>query len=166
MLLKRLLLKIETGQILTKKQEKSLANKLYLITPLSRMITYTLMGILMLVLLIIGFSGGHYPVYDWLAFLLVGLLILVFLFLLIVPKHVNIKKYLSSVEKFYKTKLKDYENYEVLYVGQHVNPHIRVLRSPKIYILTDGYHFLFINDYFKDTEYPLQIGRASCRERV
>lgn len=155
MLFKRLLLKIETGQVLTKKQEKSLINKLHLTRPFSRSLLYVVIFSISLVFLVIGFTGGQAPLTSWVAYLIFALLVLLLVYLVFIPKHLNIKKYFNAVEKFYEIKFKNYSNYDILYIGQHVNPHIKPLRSQKIYLLTDGFHYLFVNDYFTNTEYLL-----------
>ncbi len=155
MLLKRILLKIETGQVLTEKQQKALASKLYLVTPFKRTLLYTIIGIFLMFFLIVGFVGGFPPIESWFAFLMVVVLGLFLLYYAFVPGYLNIKKYFVAIDKFYQNKFKQYEHFDLAYIGQHVNPHIKPLRSPKIYLLTDGYHFLFVNDYFKDTSYLL-----------
>lgn len=152
---KPLLLKIETGQVLTEKQEKDLASKLGLYK------TYFKIAVDVIVFfLLIGIT--LYAVFTDMGILnkiglfLVAVIILVLIvYEKFVLKYKRMFKYLDSVNKFYNIAFKEFENFDLYYIGQHKNPHVKTLRTKKIYLLTDGYYFVFVEDYFKDTKYKL-----------
>lgn len=155
MLFNSLLLKIETGQELTEQQEKRLARSLMLIPSLLRMTIYVIIAVAVILLLYVGFIGGYPPIGASLAFILAGALLLLMGMLMIVPKVIRIKKYLDTVNKYYEIRFKDYKDLDLYYIDQHVSPYIKPLSTKKIYVLTDGYHFLFMSDPFKNTKYKM-----------
>ncbi len=153
MLFKGLLLKIEAGQKLTEKQEEKLAVKMLLIPSLTRSMLKILFffgAVTFLLFALLGGKGFLSPVWSY---LIMGVFLALFVLAFIFPKRLRIKKYLQAVDKFYQTKFAELDNFDLYYIAQHVNPHIRSLSKNKIYLLTDGYQFLLIDDYFKDTTY-------------
>lgn len=155
MRLSSILFKIETGQPLSDKALDKLAKKLYLRPSSSRTFLYTLWILTILILLALALVDGLNPVPPILIYvgavaLLIGLLVYAF-----IPKYARINQYLKAVDTFYETKFSGLDHYDLYYIGQHRSPHVRTLRSNKIYLLTDGHHLLFIDDYFKDTKYVL-----------
>lgn len=155
MMLRGLLLKIETGQPLSEKQEKKLASRLYLIPSFSRALMNLFFGVLILILVLMAYTNTIKEVEPAILYLASFVVFLVYLYVTIFPKRKNIMKYLQAVEKFYETKFEGLDHFDLYYIGQHKSPHIRSLRSSKIYLLSDGFHILFIDDYFKDTAYQL-----------
>jgi len=150
-----ILFKIETGQPLSDKALDKLAKKMYLAPSSSRTFLYTLWILVIMVLLALAAVDGLSPlspitVYVIAIVLLIGLMLYAFL-----PKYARIQQYFKAVETFYETKFSGLDDYDLYYIGQHRSPHVRTLKSNKIYLLTDGHHLLFIDDYFKDTKYPL-----------
>lgn len=155
MLLKTLLLKIETGQPLSEKQEKSLATKLGLNKSISKTTFRTLFFFLLVISsIVVSFSIEMMEI-KIVLYIIIIVLFLLEVFLILFPKTRKLNKYFEAVDVFYKTAFKDFENFDLYYLGQHKNPHVKVLRSKKIYLLTDGYYFVFIEDYFKDTKYKM-----------
>lgn len=152
---KSLLLKIETGQQLTRKQIKRLAKKLSVDISIIRSVIYAFLVVLFIMFTFIGFDGGKEPISDILAFIIAGAILISGLLIMILPKRIRIKKYLESVEKYFETRFKDLDDFDLFYIGQHVNPHIRLLKTPKVYLLSDGYHFLFVSDPFINTQYKM-----------
>lgn len=152
---KSLLLKIETGQELNKKQIKRLASRLTLIPSVLRTIIYAILTVAFFLLIFIGIDGGREPLSSITAYILAGVLILVAILIIALPRRIRIKKYLDAVEKYFETRFKGYDVFDLYYIGQHVNPHIRPLKTPKIYLLADGYHFLFVSDPFINTTYKM-----------
>lgn len=150
-----LLLKIETGQELTKSQIKRLAKKLMLAPSFLRMTAYVLFSLFAALLLFVGYDGGKEPLSAELSYILAAVLIVLMILMLVIPRLFRIKKYLNAVEKFFETKFASYDDFDLYYIDQHVNPHIRLLNTPKIYLLTDGYHFLFMADPFINTEFKM-----------
>lgn len=155
MLLSSLLLKIETGQELTKSQEKRLAKYLMLTPSLLRMFVYVVFLVSAVLLIYVGYIGGYDPVGAEVAYIGAAILIILVLAIMILPRIFRIKKYLETINKFYETKFNDYEDFDLYYIDQHVSPYIKPLSTKKLYLLTDGYHFLFISDPFKDTIYKM-----------
>ncbi len=150
-----LLFKIETGQPLSDKALDKMAKKMYLAPSSARSFLYTLWILVVLFLLALAAVDGLKPlpplvVYVLSIVLLVGLALYAFL-----PKYIRIHQYLNAVDTFYETKFSGLDQYDLYYIGQHRSPHVRTLKSNKIYLLTDGHHLLFIDDYFKDTKYVL-----------
>ena len=150
-----ILFKIETGQPLSDKALDKLAKKMYLAPSSSRTFLYTLWILFIMVLLALAAVDGLSPlspiaVYVIAIVFLIGLILYAFL-----PKYARIQQYFKAVETFYETKFNGLDDYDLYYIGQHRSPHVRTLKSNKIYLLTDGHHLLFIDDYFKDTKYTL-----------
>jgi hypothetical protein len=150
-----ILFKIETGQPLSDKALDKLAKKMYLTPSSSRTFLYTLWILFVMVLLALAAVDGLSPlppiaVYVIAVVFLIGLILYAFL-----PKYARIQQYFKAVDTFYETKFSGLDDYDLYYIGQHRSPHVRTLKSNKIYLLTDGHHLLFIDDYFKDTKYPL-----------
>lgn len=158
---RRLLLKIETGQELTKSQTKTIAKKLLLIPSFLRMTFYVLFSLFIFLLLFVGFDGGRDPLSAELSFILAAVLIAIMILMMVIPRFFRIKKYLQAIEKYYETKFNSYDHFDLYYIDQHVNPHIRPLMTPKIYLLTDGYHFMFMADPFINTEFKMPKYLAS-----
>lgn len=152
---KPLLLKIENGQVLSEKQEKDLAKKLglynsYLKTAYNFILSF------------VAFFLFLYAIFSELktinkAGLIIAAIILevISIYGKYILRYQRMFKYLDSVDKFYNVAFKQFENYDLYYIGQHKNPHVKTLRTKKIYMLTDGYHFIFVEDYFKDTKFKL-----------
>lgn len=155
MLLNNLLLKIETGQELTESHEKRLAKYLMLVPSIFRLFIYVVFSVMAILLIYVGIIGGYDPISAELAYIVAAVLIVLMILMMVLPRFLRIKKYLETVEKFYQTKFANYEQFDLYYIDQHVSPHIRPLSTPKIYLLTDGYHYLFISDPFKDTIYQM-----------
>lgn len=155
MFLRSLLLKIETGQVLSEKQEKALAVKLMLIPSIFRSLIHVLLFIFFGFFILLGVLGGYDPLSDIVCFILGTLFLLILLYALIVPKRLRIKKYLQTVDKFYQTAFNGFDDFDLYYLGHHRNLSVKKLSSPKIYLLTDGHNFIFVDDYFKDTKYPM-----------
>lgn len=155
MLLRGLLLKIETGQSITEKQEKKLASKLFLVPSIMRTFIKVVLVISIVSLVLLAYTNSVKNVNA--VFLYIGslLLALFYIYVLILPKNKNIMRYLEAVEQFYETKFDGLDGFDLYYIGQHKSPHVRSLRSSKIYLLTNGYNLLFVDDYFKDTTYKL-----------
>ncbi len=152
---KSLLLKIETGQELSKKQVKRLARMLMIVPSVLRSFVYAILFVAFLLFLFLGITGGKEPISASLGYVIAGTILVVFIMLITIPRRRKIKKYLESVEKFFQTRFKGYDDFDLYYIGQHVNPHIRPLKTPKIYLLSDGYHFLFVSDPFINTSYKM-----------
>ena len=155
MFLKSLLLKIETGQVLSEKQEKALAVKLLLVPSILRTICHVLLVLIFGVFILLGILGGYGPFNDILSFIIAAVALLLLGYLVFIPKRLRIKKYLQAVDKFYQTAFAGLDDFDLYYLGQHRNLSIKKLSSSKIYLLTDGHNFVFIDDYFKDTTYPM-----------
>jgi len=155
MLFKGLLLKIETGQVLSEKQEKNLAAKLMLIPSFGRTMTHILLVLILILMIIVGILGGQEPISEVTAFIIAGVTFSVMMYLVLIPKRIRISKYLTAVDRFYQTKFGGLDRFDMYYIGQHKNPHMKSLKASKIYLLIDGYQFLFIDDYFKDTKYKM-----------
>lgn len=155
MLFNSLLLKIETGQELTKSQEKRLAKYLMLTPSFLRMIFYVVFFVSAVLLFYIGYIGGYEPISREIAFIGGALFIILILILMVIPRIFRIKKYLLTVDKFYEARFAFYEKFDLYYIDQHVSPYIKPLNTKKIYLLTDGYHFLFVSDPFNDTVYKM-----------
>lgn len=155
MLLRGLLLKIETGQPLTEKQEKKLASRLYLIPSFGRTLMNLLFGVLILVLLLMAYTETFEDIRSAYIYLTAFVVFMTYIYFNIAPKRQNIMRYLQAIEKFYETKFQGLDHFDLYYIGQHKSPHVRSLRASKIYLLSDGYHVLFIDDYFKDTSYKM-----------
>lgn len=155
MFLKSLLLKIETGQVLSERQEKSLAVKLMLAPSILRTLLHILLALSCVSLILIGILGGFKYFPSVVSYILAGVVALFFIYVLIFPKRRRINNYLKAVDKFYQVKFEGLDYFDLFYTGQHRNPHILSLKASKIYFLTDGYYYLFFDDYFKDTKYPL-----------
>ena len=166
MLFKGLLLKIETGQVLSEKQEKSLASKLMLIPSFGRTLVQLLLVLIIVIMAIVGILGGKEPLSEMVAFIISGVALVIFLYLLFFPKRRRITKYLVAVDRFYQTKFDGLDNFDLYYIGQHKNPHMKSLKAGKIYVLIDGYQFLFIDDYFKDTKYKMPSYLSNGRQDV
>lgn len=150
-----LLLKIETGQELTKSQEKRLAKHLMLAPSVMRIFVYVVFSLSALLFLYVGFIGGYSIITLEISLIIAVLLILLIVLFLTVPKHFRIKRYLQTVNKFYETKFFEYDNLDLYYIDQHISPYVKPLTTKKIYLLTDGYHFLFVSDPFKNTTYKM-----------
>lgn len=155
MLFNSLLLKIETGQELTNSQEKRLAKYLMLIPSLLRVFVYVVFFISAVLLLYIGYIGGYEPITKEIAFISAGVLVVFIVLLMLIPRIFRIKKYLETIDKFYESRFSGFEHFDLYYIDQHVSPYIKPLNTKKIYLLTDGYHFLFMSDPFKDTLYKM-----------
>lgn len=155
MLFKRILLKIETGQELTEKQTKNLARKLMLIPSFLRIAVYMILIFLASLFLLIAFRGGYEQISAEISYIVFAVLVVGLILLITIPKKRRIKKYLESIEKFYETKFYNYDNLDLYYIDQHISPHIRPLKTSKLYLLTDGYHFLFASDPFMATQYKM-----------
>lgn len=152
---KSLLLKIETGQELSKKQIKRLARMLMLVPSILRSVVYAILFVAFLLFVFLGVTGGKEPISATLGFVIAGVILVVFILIIIIPRRIKIKKYLDAVERYFQTRFKDLNEFDLYYIGQHVNPHIRPLKTPKIYLLADGYHFLFVSDPFINTSYKM-----------
>lgn len=155
MTLNSLLLKIETGQPLNEKQEKKLARKLLLIPSAFRTVLHILLAILAFIFILLGITNSLEPVPSFIAYILsigfmVGLVLDMFL-----PRMLRLNKYFEAVNTFYETKFSGLEHFDLYYIGQHKSPHVKALRSNKIYLLSNHQQLMFIDDYFKDTEYKL-----------
>lgn len=150
-----LLLKIETGQELTKSQTKRLAKKLMLAPSFLRTTTYVLCSLFAVLFAFVGYDGGRDPLSAELSYIIAASLIVLMILMMVIPRLFRIKKYLNAVEKFFETKFYSYDDFDLYYIDQHVNPHIRLLNTPKIYLLTDGYHFVFMSDPFINTEFKM-----------
>ncbi|MFA5719906.1 MAG: hypothetical protein WC939_02455 [Acholeplasmataceae bacterium] len=155
MFLKSLLLKIETGQVLSEKQEKALAVKLLLVPSLFRTLLHVLLVLTFGVFVLLGILGGYGPFNEVISFMIAIASLLFLGYLIFIPKRLRIKKYLQAVDKFYQTAFNGLDDFDLYYLGQHRNLSIKRLSSGKIYLLTDGHNFIFIDDYFKDTTYPM-----------
>lgn len=150
-----MLFKIETGQPLNDKSIEKLAKKMYLAPSTARSFLYTLWLLTILLFLALAAVDGLKPVPPLVVYVFaVGLLIGLILYATL-PKYIRIHQYLNAVDTFYETKFSGLDHYDLYYIGQHRSPHVRTLKSNKIYLLTDGHHLLFIDDYFKDTKYQL-----------
>lgn len=155
MFLKSLLLKIETGQVLSEKQEKSLAKKLMLVPSIMRTLLHVFLVLVFGVFILLAILGG-YGMFNEILSLIIAIIALLLLgYIVFIPKRIRIKKYLQAVDKFYQTAFSGLDDFDLYYLGQHRNLSIKRLSSGKIYLLTDGHNFIFIDDYFKDTEYPM-----------
>lgn len=155
MTLSSILFKIETGQPLSDKALEKLAKKLHLAPSAARSFLYTVWILVTFVLLSLAIVDGLQPIPPIVIFVIAIGLLIGFIAYAFLPKYARIHQYLKAVDKFYETKFSGLEHYDLYYIGQHRSPHVRTLRSNKIYLLTDGHHLLFIDDYFKDTKYPL-----------
>ncbi|MGI6360494.1 MAG: hypothetical protein ACOX02_05615 [Acholeplasmatales bacterium] len=155
MFLRSLLLKIETGQVLSEKQEKSLAVKLMLTPSVLRTLLYVLLVLVFGVFILIAILGGYEGLNEVVSFIIAIVALLVLGYLVFIPKRLRIKKYLEAVNKFYETAFSGLDSFDLYYLGQHRNLSVKRLSSGKIYLLTDGHNFLFVDDMFKDTKYPM-----------
>ncbi|MDY0346125.1 MAG: hypothetical protein RBQ70_00520 [Acholeplasma sp.] len=155
MTLSSLLSKIETGQVLSEKQEKQLAKKLWLIPSFFRSTFYVLLILLALLFILIGITDSLNPTPAVVSYGVSVALLLLLLYTIFIPKKKRLIDYFDAVDNFYETKFKGLEHYDLYYIGQHKSPHVRALRSTKIYLLSNHQQLLFIDDYFKDTTYPL-----------
>lgn len=155
MLLNRLLLKIETGQELTVQQEKRLAKNLGVRTSLIKTFFYVILTVTAILLLYVGIIGGYDPIGKELAYILAFAIVVLLIVLIVVPKIIRINKYLLAVDSYFKTRFNKYNHFDLYYIDQKINPHVRPLITKKLYLLTDGYHFLFVSDPFKDTIYKM-----------
>lgn len=155
MFLRSLLLKIETGQVLSEKQEKSLAVKLMLTPSVLRTLLYVLLVLVFGVFILIAILGGYEGLNEVVSFIIAIVALLVLGYLVFIPKRLRIKKYLEAVNKFYETTFSGLDSFDLYYLGQHRNLSVKRLSSGKIYLLTDGHNFLFVDDMFKDTKYPM-----------
>ncbi len=161
-----LLLKIETGQVLTEKQEKWLAAKLGIIPSFMRTFVQVILFVAASIFLLIGLIGGKKPFSSVTSYIIAGISIVGLIIYIFLPKRFKIIKYLKAIDRFYETKFSQYDNFDLYYIGQHVNPHIKELQANKIYLLTDKYHYLFIDDYFKDTKYKMPNYLTNRKEPV
>ncbi len=152
---KPLLLKIETGQSLSDKQEKDLASKLRLYKSFLRITWEVILTVAIIGLFIYALFGSLEPLDLTITVAIIIALVSLIVFEAFVLKYKRLYKYLDAVDAFYEDAFKQFRNYDLFYIGQHKNPHVKALRSKKIYMLTDGYHFVFVEDYFKDTKYKL-----------
>lgn len=150
-----MLFKIETGQTLSDKAVDKLAKKLYLAPSSFRSFLYTLWILSVVVLLALAAVDGIQGLPPWITYVIAIALFVGFIYYAFVPKYTRINQYFKAVNTFYETKFSGLDDYDLYYIGQHRSPHVRTLRSNKIYLLTDGHHLLFIDDYFKDTKYIL-----------
>ena len=155
MTLNSLLLKIETGQTLNEKQERQLAKKLLLVPAFMRTFSYVVVFFTAIIFVLIGLTNSIDNVPPFVSYLFSTLLIASMVFALLIPKTRRLDKYFAAVDAFYETKFKGLEDYDLYYIGQHKSPHVRALRSTKIYLLSNHQQLLFIDDYFKDTDYLL-----------
>lgn len=150
-----MLFKIETGQPLSDKAIDKLAKKMYLAPSSWRSFLYTLWILTILILLALAAIDGLEPLSPFFVYAISVVLLAGLVYYAFVPKYTRLTQYFKAVDTFYETKFSGLEAYDLYYIGQHRSPHVRTLRSNKIYLLTDGHHLLFIDDYFKDTKYPL-----------
>lgn len=150
-----MLFKIETGQPLSDKAVDKLAKKMFLAPSSLRNFLYTVWILLVIILLALAAVDGIDGVSPVLTYVISILLFIGFILYAFVPKYTRLNQYFKAVNAFYETKFSGLDQYDLYYIGQHRSPHVRTLRSNKIYLLTDGHHLLFIDDYFKDTKYPL-----------
>ncbi|PKK87757.1 MAG: hypothetical protein CVV63_00025 [Tenericutes bacterium HGW-Tenericutes-8] len=155
MTLNSLLSKIETGQVLSDKHEKQLAKKLWLIPSFFRSTFYVVLILAALLFILIGITDSLNPTPAVVSYLISIGLVLLLVYTIFVPRMNRLALYFEAVDNFYETKFKGLEHYDLYYIGQHKSPHVRALRSTKIYLLSNHQQFLFIDDYFKDTIYPL-----------
>lgn len=155
MFLRSLLLKIETGQVLSEKQEKSLAIKLMLAPSVLRTLLYVLLVLVFGVFILIAILGGYEELNEIVSLVIAIVALLALGYLIFVPKRLRIKKYLEAVDKFYETTFSGLDNFDLYYLGQHRNLSVKRLSSGKIYLLTDGHNFLFVDDMFKNTKYQM-----------
>lgn len=155
MTLNSLLFKIETGQTLNEKQERQLAKKLLLVPAFMRTFSYVVAILAAVLFVLIGLTNSLDNVPPFVSYLISALLILSVIYALVIPKTRRLDKYFKAVDAFYETKFKGLEDYDLYYIGQHKSPHVRALRSTKIYLLSNHQQLLFIDDYFKDTSYLL-----------
>ncbi len=157
MFLRSLLLKIETGQVLSEKQEKSLAVKLMLAPSVLRTLLYVFLVLVFGAFILLAILGGYeeLKLNEIVSLIIAIIALLALVYLVFVPKRLRIKKYLDAVDKFYETAFSGLDNFDLYYLGQHRNLSVKRLSSGKIYLLTDGHNFLFVDDMFKDTKYPM-----------
>lgn len=155
MSLNSLLFKIETGQALNEKQVKKLAKKLWLAPSSIRTILFVLSSITVLIVLFLGITDSLKPLPPLFGYILSGVIVASILYAAIFPRQKRIFKYFEAVDTFYETKFKGLDHFDLYYIGQHKSPHVRALRSTKIYLLSNHQQFIFIDDYFKNSEYKL-----------
>lgn len=152
---KPLLLKIETGQVLTEKQEKDLAIKLGLYKSYLKIALDVVIFSLIFGLVLYGIFAEIEVINKIVLFVAAIILTVLVVYDKLILRYQRMFKYLDAVDIFYKVAFKEFENFDLYYIGQHKNPHVKTLRTKKIYLLTDGYYFVFVEDYFKDTKYKL-----------
>lgn len=155
MLFKSILLKIETGQALTEKQEKELAKKLGIQKSYLKITGDIFLNFLAILALVAAIFGELELPFKIMLYIIAVLLVILIIYLSVFPQRRKIIKYLASVDTFYKFAFKEFSNFDLYYIGQHKNPHVKILRSKKIYLLTDGYYYVFVEDYFKNTPYKM-----------
>lgn len=155
MTLNSLLLKIETGQPLGESHEKKLAKKLWLVPSFSRTVLHVVLVLLAFLMVLLGVTDSLKPLPSIVSYLISVVLIGLLIYVLFVPRSIRLSKYFSAVDTFYETKFAGLEHFDLYYIGQHKSPHVKALRSSKIYLLSNHQQLIFIDDYFKDTEYKL-----------
>jgi hypothetical protein len=155
MSLNSLLFKIETGQTLNEKQVKKLAKKLWLAPSSLRTLVFAFLAIAVLVFLFLGITDSLKPLPPLFSYTLSVAIIVSLVYASIFPRQKRIFRYFDAVDTFYETKFKGLDHFDLYYIGQHKSPHVRALRSTKIYLLSNHQQLIFIDDYFKNSEYKL-----------
>ena len=137
------------------KTRKVISVKLMLAPSLLRTLVYVFLVLVFGVFILLAILGGYKELNEVVSLIIAVLALLLFGYLVFIPKRLRIKKYLDAVDKFYETAFNGLDNFDLYYLGQHRNLSVKKLSSGKIYLLTDGHNFLFIDDMFKDTKHPM-----------